>query len=92
MKLIICSACLDLRKCEKHYLFSQHKKNKKAPVVFLCPKCLKELHRLLPPRKLSKEQYLKFVQRFIEGERDQMQFSYITCEREYLPQFKGGAR
>lgn len=90
MKLIICSACLDLRKCEKHYLFPQHKKNKKAPVVFLCPKCIKELHRLLPPRKLSKEQYVRFIQKFIEGERNAMKFDFIHKERHYVPQFVGG--
>ena len=65
----ICSSCLQLRQLEKHHILPRKffKRQRNAPIVYLCNGCHKQLHRELPEKKVSKSNYLEITQQFLEN-------------------------
>ena len=66
----ICAKCLEMGVLTRHHILPRqwYKKQKNAPLVFLCRECHNELHKILPKKRLKKSAYVEITKRFLLGD------------------------
>ena len=64
---MICPKCFENEYLEKHHILPKCHFGKKNYKLSICHCCHKELHKLLPARKLKAGEYFEITQAWLKG-------------------------